>query len=167
MLERLQRKAEAVRAALQRSTSRSMRRRRWIARISAVALADAVVVALRQLGAVSRLPDLPGRVFDANAVTTSRPAFLFGAPDATLMAGLYSINLIAAGAGGSRKAGRHKLWSVVLAGNAIGGAVGAAGYLWNMLARQKRLCVYCLVAISLNFALVPLAVAETLEDLRD
>jgi uncharacterized membrane protein len=165
---RLHAKARVRRAQLLRSTSRSLRRRRWIARLSALALVDTALVALRQLGAIRHLPDLPLSWIDSNAVTTSLPAYLFGTPDAALAAGSYAFNLIAAGAGegGKRTSRASKMRSLLLAANALGGAIGAAGYLWNMLTKRKRLCPYCLATIALNFALLPIAALEARAALR-
>jgi uncharacterized membrane protein len=159
MFARLHAKARARRAQLLRATGRSLRRRRWIARLSALALVDTALVALRQLGAIRHLPDLRLSWIDSNAVTTSVPAYLFGTPDAALAAGSYAFNLIAAGAKG-------KTWPLLLAANALGGAIGAAGYFWNMLTKRKRLCPYCLATIAVNFTLLPLAALELRAALR-
>jgi uncharacterized membrane protein len=166
MLERLKSQARKRRTALLRSTSPSLRRRRWIARLSALALVDTALVALRQLGAIRHLPDVPGRLIDSNAVTTSLPAYLLGTPDAAVAAGSYAFNLIAAGAVRTSRTGRRALWPLLLVANTLGGAAGAAAYLWNMMIRRKRLCLYCIAAIAMNFTLLPLAALECRAALR-
>lgn len=132
-----------------------------------MALADAALLALRQIGAIRRLPDLPGKLFRTNDVITSKSAFPLGVPDAAVGTCFYALNLVASSAGGTGTSGRSKLWSLVLAGNAVGGAVASAAYLWEMLARQKRICMYCLVTASATFAIAPLAIAEALHALRE
>ncbi len=159
--------ADRVRAALQGSASPSLKRRRRIAVLSAIALADAALMALHQIGAIQRLPDLPGKMFQANRVTTSKPGFPFGVPDSAIAAVLYSLNLIAASAGGTRRTGRARIWSLLLGGSALGTVLGTAVNLWVMVARQKRICLYCLLAAAMNLAIAPLAVAEAVADLRD
>jgi uncharacterized membrane protein len=128
MLETLFAKSDAVRSALQGPATRSLRRRRWIATLSAMALADAAVIALHQIGTIRRLPDLRGQLFQSNAVTTSKLAFPLGVPDAAIGTVFYALNLVAAAAGGTRGKGRSRFWSWVLAGNAIGGAVAASAF---------------------------------------
>ncbi|MCW8141412.1 MAG: hypothetical protein KIT58_21120 [Planctomycetota bacterium] len=72
--------AEVLRKALREGRSPSLARRRGVAALSALAMIDAGLVALQQMGAV-RLPDPPGP-FDTDAVVGSREAYVFGAPDA-------------------------------------------------------------------------------------
>jgi uncharacterized membrane protein len=117
--------------------------------LAAAALADSVAVALRQLGIVKRLPDVPWRGFDANAVTTSPAAYPLGVPDATLAIGAYATEIVAA-------AGWRRLLMLAVAG----GTAGAAYYLWQMAAVEKRACLYCLGAIAASFAMVPLTVKQ-------
>lgn len=146
-----------VRQALLFGHTPSLRRRRTIATLSALAMADAALVTLSQMGVVRRLPDPPLKIFDSHAVTTSKPAYLLGVPDAALATCNYALNLVLASAGGSRRGGRSRVWSSVLLASCVGGAIGAAGYLADMLFDQRRLCGYCLGAIGINFALLPLA----------
>lgn len=159
-LARVSEKRDRVRLALIYGNTRSLKRRRAIAGLSALALADAALVALNQMRALPRLPDPPLRIFDSNAVMRSRPAYIFGVPDAALATCNYAANLVFASAGGSARAGRSKLWSWALLANCLGGAIGAASYLADMLLRERRLCGYCLTAIGINFALLPLAWRE-------
>lgn len=166
LLDRLRSKAGVVQAELQNGSSRSLRRRRWVAFLSSAALVDSVVVALRQMGAVRHLPDPPLRVFDSDTVTTSRAAYIFGTPDAALAAGAYALNLVAASAGGTHRSGRHPLWSLALMLLVTGEAVGAAGYLREMVVRQRRVCPYCLAAIAISFVLLPLGMLNYVDEHR-
>jgi uncharacterized membrane protein len=123
--------------------------------VSAFGVVDSVVVALHQTGLVRRLPDPPLAIFDSNRVTRSPAAYPFGIPDATLAILQYGLNIVlAAAAHGSR---RRRTWlERLLRLNVAGGALGAAYYLYVMIRREKKLCVYCLGAIAASFALVPL-----------
>ncbi len=158
-MESVWHRAGRLRAEFQRRDSPSLRRRRWIAGLSAIGLADSGLVALHQMGALP-LPDLPGRAFDSNAVTTSRPAYVFGVPDAALAAVAFSVSLVAASAGASRRAGRSRWWDRLLALNAAGVAAGALGYLADMLLVERRLCPYCLTSFAVSVACLPLALRE-------
>src|SRR5688572_20874539 len=109
----LRRRADAVRAELQNGPSRSLKRRRRLALLSSVALADSALVALRQMGVVRHLPDPPGRLFDSDAVTGSRAAYVFGLPDAAIATTAYALNLVAASAARTRP-GRRSVWSILL-----------------------------------------------------
>src|SRR5688572_20959833 len=111
--------------------------RRAIVLLSATGIGISIVVALRQLGVFRRLPDLPGKLFQANAITTSPAAYPLGVPDAIPAIALYATNIVAASGSGRW---RRRL----LALTAIGGAGAAAGYLHEMVVRQRRVCVYCL-----------------------
>jgi uncharacterized membrane protein len=155
-------RAGRVRAELQRGASPSLRRRRRIALLSSLALADAALVALRQMGAVRHLPDLPGRAFDSDAVTGSAAAYVLGAPDAAVACGAFALNLVAASAGGSRRSGRRPRWSWLLLAAVAAESAGAVAYLGDMIFREKRACPYCLVSMALTWAMLPLAAAEAL-----
>ena len=135
-------------------------RRRWIVALAAVAAADAIVVALRQTGIVRRLPEPPGRIWDTNRVVTSHVAYAMGVPDAPIAALVYLSMVGFAARLGGRHA-RRRPWSALgLAAGATGAAAGAAFYLWDMLAREKKLCPYCLGTATASFTLLPLALPE-------
>jgi uncharacterized membrane protein len=149
--------AKQIRDELREGDSPSLRRRRRLARLAAVGLVDFTAISLYQVGAVRRLPDVPGRLVDSNHVSAAVEAYPFGIPDATAGAALYAATLVLAGARGAR---RHPAWSLALAGAAVAGAAGAVKYLWDMATKEKRACVYCLLGAAVNFVMVPPAVAE-------
>lgn len=153
--------AGAIRSALRSpGGDRSLRRRRWLTALGALGLVDAAMMALYQLGVVRRLPDLPLPHFDSNAVVGSRAAYVLGTPDATLGALQLAATLALAGAGGTRKSGRSPWLGVALGASTIGGAIGAAAYLYDMIAREKKACAYCIPATAISFAMLPLGLAE-------
>jgi uncharacterized membrane protein len=124
---------------------------RRIATLASLIGIEFLVVGLRQLGVIRRVPDLPVRGFDSNAVITSPAAHPFGVPDAPVAAAL-SATIAALAA--RRRPG--PITEVALAGAVLAGAGGALYYLREMFFRQKRLCIYCLVAASGLLALVPM-----------
>ena len=150
----------AIRDELRHGESPSLRRRRGIAALAALGAVDFAIITLYQLGALRHLPDPPGRVFDSDKVNASRSAYALGVPDGPLGLALYALTLILAGAGGTAKTGRPRIFSFLLGGTVTAGALGAAHYLYDMVRHQKRACPYCLVGAAVNFAMVPLAVRE-------
>ena len=142
------------------------RRRGWIVALAALAAADAIVVALRQTGIIRRLPEPPGRIWDTNRVVTAPVAYAMGVPDAPIAAVVY-LSMIGFAARLGRRQARRRPWSALgLAAGATGAAAGAAFYLWDMLAREKKLCPYCLGTATASFTLLPLAMPELGDALR-
>lgn len=125
-----------------------------IASLAGLALADSIPVLLRQTGVIRRLPDVPWRGFDANKVTVSREAYPFGVPDAIPACALYATELALVAA---RRRRPSKWIDRLLAACIAGGAIAASYYLYEMIAVEKKACVYCLTALAANWAMVPLA----------
>jgi uncharacterized membrane protein len=133
----------------------SLNARRRIAAIAAGLAADFALIGMRQYGVIRKLPDLPGRTFDSNAVITSPAAYPFGIPDAAIVVtGLGGIIALAT-ARGSKRTGRGAWLDKLLAGAVAMGAAGATYYLHEMIVRQRRLCAYCLVGAAGFYAMVP------------
>ena len=63
-----------VQKELTTGRSKSVRARRRIAALAGALAADFAVIGMRQYGAIRKLPDLPLRGFDSNAVITSPAA---------------------------------------------------------------------------------------------
>lgn len=151
---------DAIRDALRNKRTPELRRRRTIAALCAAGLVDFAIISLYQVGALRRLPDLPGRIFDSNAVNASRKAFALGLPDGPIGATHYALTLVLAAIGGTWRTGRRPLFAYLLGVSALGGIVAALDYLRDMLFVQKRVCPYCVVGAGLNLALFPLALSE-------
>lgn len=143
--------------------STSLDRRRKILTLSALGLIGSMIVELRQIGVIKKLPDLPWRLFDANAVTTSEKAYDMGIPDAALASLNLSLISVLASWGGDEKLYRPPWMNKLLLGLASVNAAAATMYLLNMILRQKKICVYCLGAATISFRFVPLAWAEVKE----
>ncbi len=139
------------------------RRRGWLMAVAALAAVDAVIVGLRQTGIIRRLPEPPGRIWDTNRVVTAPVAYALGVPDAPVAAVTY-LALIGFAARLGGRSPRRRPWSALgLAAGTAGAAAGAAFYLWDMLAREKKLCPYCLGTATATMAMVPLALPELRE----
>ena len=124
--------------------------RKRIATLAAGLAAEFALIGLRQYGVIKKLPDLPIRGFDSNAVITSPSAYPLGVPDSALaVTGLGAII-------GLATARRRNRWiDRMLAAAVLGAAAGATYYLANMVIKQRRLCAYCLVGVAGMFAMVP------------
>ena len=122
--------------------------------LAGLALADSIPVALRQMNVIKRLPDVGWRGFDANRVTTSPEAYPWGVPDGIPATALYLTEL---GLLALRRRRKAKWIDVALGACVAGGAVAAGYYAVQMAFVEKRACIYCLSAIAINFAMVPLA----------
>lgn len=157
-------RADALRTVLLNERSASLRRRRGIAVLSALAMADAAVVALRQLGAIGPLPEPPGP-FDSDDVVTAPEAYALGVPDAALGALVHGAALALAGAGVGTGRGR-RIGALLLAATVGAGAVGTWAYNALMFTRHSRLCPYCLTAGALSAGAVALVVPEAVASLR-
>lgn len=145
-----------VGVALRQDDDPGVRRRRGIAALAGFAIADFLAGALYQTGVLERLPDPPLPGVDSLGVMASRPAYLFGIPDTPIAIAANAVTMALAAAGGTARTGRPPIADVALGGVAIAGAAGAAAYMVAM-ARQRRICVYCVAAATAMTAIVPLA----------
>ncbi len=150
--------ADAVRDELLHGDDPWLRARRRIAAIAGLLAAEFAVVGMRQYGAIRRLPDVPSRRFDSNAVTTSHAAYPLGIPDAGLAVAGCGALIALATARGSARTGRPRALDVLLGAGIVTGVATAAAYLAVML-RGKKLCAYCLASTAGFFSLVPVAIA--------
>lgn len=145
-------KPSAISKALTKGTSEDLKRRRKIIALSALGLADFTIISLYQTGVIKKLPDLPFEVFDSNKVNASPDAYKMGVPDGPLSAMVYATAITLAAAGGDEQTGRKPVFDLLLGGTVFANAAGAAYYLFNMIFKQKKACVYCIGGAIINFA---------------
>ena len=148
------------------SSSAGLSRQRRLSRLAAVGAIDFTIISLYQLGVIRHLPDPPGKLFDSDKVNASTSAYRFGVPDGPLGLISYAAMLAFAGAGGTSRTGRHPVWDLALGATVASSVIGAAGYLYEMIRKQKVACAYCLVGAAVNFAMVPSAVAAVRSGIR-
>jgi uncharacterized membrane protein len=135
-----------------------MRSDTTLAALAGVALADSIPVTLRQLQIIKHLPDVPWRSFDSNKVTTSPEAYPFGIPDGIPAIALYLTELGLVALGRRRPAKLPAKWiDRALAACVAAGALTGTYYLYEMIAVEKKACVYCITALAANYAMVPFA----------
>lgn len=147
----------AISKSLRTGRSATLRRRRRVVALSALGLLDFSIISLYQSGVIQHLPDLPGELFDSDYVNASDEAYQFGAPDAPISAVIYGLNMVLATAGGTEQTGRPPVFDVLLGASLVANAGGAASYLYNMITKQKKVCLYCVAGAAINFASLAVA----------
>ncbi|MBA4139814.1 MAG: vitamin K epoxide reductase family protein [Segetibacter sp.] len=141
-----------MRDVLRTEHSEDLDRRRKVIALSGLGLVDFSIISLYQTGVIKSLPDLPFKVFDSNKVNASEDAYRFGAPDGPISAVVYAATMVLASAGGDEKSGRTPVMDVALGATVGGNAAGAVFYLYNMIFKQKKVCLYCVAGAAINIA---------------
>jgi uncharacterized membrane protein len=144
--------ALAIRNELRNNDSEAMDKRRLITLLSALGLVDFAVISLYQTGVIEKLPDLPLPIFDSNKVNASKEAYQFGVPDGPISAAVYAATMVLAAAGGSEQSGRKPVFDTLLGTAVMGNTAGAIYYLYDMIFKQKKICLYCLAGAAVNIA---------------
>ena len=134
-----------------------MDRTQAIVGLSLVGAASMAVVTLFQTGLVSRLPDPPIRGFDSERVNASPIAYPLGVPDGALSLASLALNVpVAAALGRRRRPGLARS----LAGKAVLEAAVSTWYVWQMPARERAWCAYCVAGAAATLGIAALAVGE-------
>ncbi len=149
-----------LRTDLRQSVSGNVRRRRAIIAVSLAGMASMSAVSLSQTGMIARLPDLPLPGFDADRVNLLDAAYRFGVPDGILAAMGCALNLPIAAWGGEDRAREQPSVPLLAAAKGVLDAAIAARYIYEMAARRKAWCSYCLVGAFVDFAVFGLTLAE-------
>lgn len=155
-----------IRDALRQQNSEDLRWRRNIIRLSALGILDFTVISLYQTGIIRSLPDLPGKIFDSNHVNASPDAYVLGVPDGPVSLGAYAANMVLAAWGGDNASGRKPLADLALGAVILGNAAGAAHFMWNMITKQKKVCLYCVTGALINFASAAIAAPHVWKSLK-
>lgn len=152
-----------LRRELQEGTGSDLRRRRAIVGLSLFGIANMAAVSLLQTGVISHLPDPPLDNFDSDRVNSSDTAYQLGAPDGTVSLAGLAMNIPIAGFGSADRA--HKTPYLPIAASAKAGieAVAAAWYFYQMPAKQKKWCAYCIAGAIANAGIFALTVPEALK----
>lgn len=141
-----------IRKVLLNSKTEELDKRRTIVWLSALGLLDFSLISLYQVGVIKKLPDVPGKFFDSNKVNAAPEAYMMGVPDGPVSALVYAGTMVLATAGGTEASGRKPVLDVLLGAAIAGNAAGAAYYLYDMIFRQKKICLYCVTGAVINFA---------------
>ena len=151
---------------LQGSTDPNMRRRRGIVAASLFGMANMAVVSLLQTGVVKHLPDPPLDSFDSDRVNSSKTAYALGTPDGTLSLAALAVNVPLAGFGGVSRAERTPYVPIAAAAKAGIEAAAAGWYFYQMPAKEKKWCAYCIAGAIANLTIFALTLPEAIKAFR-
>lgn len=151
---------QRLRHELQEVESDDLKLRRGVVGLSLVGMAAMTAVSLLQTGIVSHLPDPPLKSFDSDRVNSSNTAYQFGVPDGPLSLASLAANIPLAAYGGADRARRQPWVPLLAAGKAAVEAVAAGWYFYQMPAKEKKWCGYCIVGALANFGIFALTLPE-------
>ena len=151
---------QRLRHELQEVETGDLKLRRGVVGLSLVGMAAMTAVSLLQTGIVSHLPDPPFESFDSDQVNSSDTAYQFGVPDGPLSLASLAANIPLAAYGGADRARRQPWVPLLAAGKAAVEAVAAGWYFYQMPAKEKRWCGYCIVGALANFGIFALTLPE-------
>ena len=150
----------ARRREIQQGSGPHMKRRRGIIAASMAGMAAMTAVSLLQTGLIKHLPDPPLRDFDSDRVNSSDTAYAFGAPDGPISLASFAANVPVA-AWGAEDRWRTQPWiPVAAAGKALVEAAAAGWYAYQMPAKEKAWCGYCITAALASFTVAALSLPE-------
>ena len=118
--------------------------------LSTAGILDFIIISLYQTGIIKKLPDIDHQIFDSNAVNRSQKAYSLGGPDGPISLFLYALNILLASYVGNRII--KPTINILLTISVFANFLGAVDYLHNMLAKQKKICLYCVTGAVINFA---------------
>lgn len=151
-----------LRSQLQNSTDADVRRRRTIIVASLVGMTSMAIVSLLQTGIVQHLPDPPLNNFDSDKVNSSDIAYALGVPDGTLSLAALALNVPLAAFGGVERAKRTPHVPLAAATKSGIEAVAAGWYFYQMPAKEKKWCAYCIAGAVANAAVFVLTLPEAI-----
>lgn len=117
-------------------------------------------VSLLQTGIVKHLPDPPLDRFDSDKVNLSETAYAMGVPDGAVSPASLAANIPIASFGGVDRAQTQPWAPLAAAGKAALEAAVAGWYFYQMPAKEKAWCGYCIVGAFVNLSIFALTVSE-------
>ena len=153
-------KAQRIRKDLQQDETSERWRRRMIVGLSLVGMGSMAATSLLQTGVLKHLPDPPLPGFNSDKVNLSDAAFPSGVPDGTIALTGFAANLPLAAFGGADRAARQPWVPLVAAAKATVDAAVSGWYFYQMPAREKAWCAYCITAALANFGILVLTLPE-------
>ena len=117
-------------------------------------------VTLFQTGIVRHLPDPPLPDFDSDQVNSSDTAYALGVPDGALSLASLAANIPLAAVGGADRTEKMPLVPLAFAAKASVEAAIAGWYFYQMPAKEKKWCAYCIVGAAANFGIAALSLIE-------
>jgi uncharacterized membrane protein len=149
-----------LRHQLQQEDTADLRRRRGVIGLSLVGMASMTAVTLLQTGIIKHLPDPPFGNFDSDRVNSSDTAYRLGVPDGSISLASLAANIPIAAFGGADRVQTKPWVPLVAALKATGEALAASWYFYQMPAKEKAWCGYCIVGALANIGIAALTLAE-------
>jgi uncharacterized membrane protein len=154
---------QELRKELQEGNSSELQRRRGVIVASLAGIASMTAVTLLQTGIIRHLPDPPVGNFDSDRVNSSDTAYRFGLPDGPVSLASLALNIPIAAFGGTERVRKYPWLSIFAAGKAVAEAVAASWYFYQMPAKEKAWCGYCISGALANIAIAALTIPEARE----
>jgi uncharacterized membrane protein len=123
-------------------------------------------VTLLQTGIVKHLPDPPLPGFNSDKVNSSDTAYALRIPDGTLSLASLAVNVPLSALGGKDRAEKHPWIPIAFAVKAGIEAAAASWYFYQMPAKEKAWCPYCILGTLANLGILALAIPEASKALR-
>lgn len=163
LAEVLDSEPQQLRHELQQGETKQLRFRRGIIGLSLIGMGAMAAVSLLQTGIVKHLPDPPINSFDSDKVNSSDTAYMLGVPDGPLSLASLAANVPIAAFGGINRAQERPWIPLFAAGKAAVEAVVASWYFYQMPAKEKAWCGYCITGALANLGIFALTVPEAKE----
>ena len=154
---------QELRKELQEANTPDLQKRRAVIVASLAGIASMTAVTLLQTGIIKHLPDPPFESFDSDEVNSSDTAYRFGLPDGPVSLASLALNIPIAAFGGADRPRKHPWVSIVAAAKAAAEAVAASWYFYQMPAKEKAWCGYCISGALANIAIAALTIPEARE----
>jgi uncharacterized membrane protein len=151
---------QQLRHDLQQEDTPDLWYRRGIIGLSLIGMASMTAVTLLQTGIIKHLPDPPVGNFDSDRVNSSDTAYRLGVPDGSISLASLAANVPIAAFGGAARATTMPWVPLIAAAKAIVEAVAASWYFYQMPAKEKAWCGYCVVGALANIGIAALTVPE-------
>jgi uncharacterized membrane protein len=123
-------------------------------------MASMAAVSLLQTGIIRHLPDPPFKAFNSDKVNSSETAYALGVPDGTLSLASLAANVPIAGFGGADRTRRMPWVPLLAAAKAGAEAAVASWYFYQMPAKEKKWCGYCVTGAVANLGIFLLTLPE-------
>jgi len=148
-----------LREELQHDDSDDLARRRAVILLSLAGMAGMAAVTALQTGIIRHLPDPPGP-FDSDKVNSSETAYRWGLPDGPIALASLGLNVALAALGEPDRA-RKQPWIPLAAAVKAGvEAAAASWYFYQMPAKEKAWCPYCIGGALANIGIAAATVPE-------
>jgi uncharacterized membrane protein len=154
---------QVLRKVLQQANSPDLQKRRAVIVASLAGIASMAAVSLLQTGIIKHLPDPPVGNFNSDKVNSSDTAYRFGLSDGPVSLASLALNIPIAAFGEAERARKHPWVSIFAAAKAAAEAVAAGWYFYQMPAKEKTWCGYCIAGALTNVAIATLTVPEARE----